>query len=250
MRKIKAFIVDDEVSNIKLLSHFLKKYCPNLEIIGQGTSSEEAIPQIKKHNPELLFLDIKLKNETGFDLLEKINYSKLKVIFITAYDQHAVKAFRCNATDYLLKPIQIEELINAVNKATKDMEKDNFTNIFKPIFTEGLKTEQMGVIAIPALDKIDVVRTTDVMYLTSQGKYTSFVMHDNSEIVASKNMGKYESILDGEGFFRIHDRYIVNIQYIKSIKKGHGFFCEMVNGKLIPVSKRRQVKLQNFLNVR
>lgn len=253
MSKIKAIMVDDEVNNTDLLSHFLSKYCPVVDCIGIANTKQDGLDLINKREPELIFLDIMLDEGTGFDLLEGLNYSKYKVIFVTAFDDHAIKAFKYNALDYILKPIDIEQLILAVNKAFKEIENEVFTEkvqiqqTYKSITNNALPNH---LIAIPSTNKIDFVKVENIIYLKSEGRYTIFHLIDKQQIVATKNLGEYESLLDASMFFRVHHSYIVNLTHVKSINKSDGNYCELPNNISIPIAKRRQDQLHKFLKIK
>lgn len=251
MEKINAFIVDDEVDNIKLLEHFIKKNCPMIELIGSALSFEESVEQIDKLKPELLFLDIVLNEKTGFDVLEAITHEKLKVIFVTAYNEYAIKAFKYNAIDYLMKPIDIDELIAASDKAYEDIQEELFTErkqLEMASFSMN-NVDKFDFIAIPSMKKVKFINLKDLIYLESEGRYTTFYLKDGNKIISSKNLGEYESFL-GDYFFRIHNRYIINLRQIRYIDKSGGIYCMMNSGKLLPVAKRRQNLLNKHLNIK
>ena len=203
MDKISAIMVDDEVNNTELLSHFLKKYCPIVNCVAIANTKQDGLDLINQHKPSLIFLDIMLDKGTGFDLLEGLKYATYKVIFVTAFNEHAIKAFKYNAIDYILKPIDIEQLILAVNKAYKEIENDVYTEklqiqqSYKSITNNELPNH---LIAIPSTNKIDFVKVENIIYLKSEGRYTIFHLVDKKQIVATKNLGEYESILDASIF--------------------------------------------------
>ena len=253
MQTVSAVVIDDEKNNVALLVHFLKKYCPLMEIIGQATTKKEGIELIDKLKPQLIFLDIMLDEGTGFDLLEEITHNEAKVIFVTAFDEFAIKAFKYNAVDYVLKPLEIEALILAVNKAYSDIDKDLFTekqqiqNLYKTVTNND---NSLNVIAIPSADKIDFIKVEDIIYLKSEGRYTIFNLENNKQLVATKNLGEYESLLDANNFFRIHNSYVVNLAKVTSINKAAGNYCEMTNNESLPIAKRRQDQLHRFLKIK
>lgn len=253
MKTLGAVIIDDEASNVELLEHYLKKYCAHVSILGTANSSDEAIELINEKKPQLLFLDIHLGENTAFDILDAIDYTKHKVIFVTGFNEYAIKAFKYNAIDYILKPIKIEELVAAVSKSVVDIEKDMFTSqIQLQLFSKTLndKNHILDFIAISSTEEIDIVKLENILYLESEGRYTTFYKKDATKVLATKNMGEYESILPSKDFFRIHNTYMVNLNYIVKIGKTDGNFCEMVNGKTLPISRRRNEELIKLLNIR
>ncbi len=253
MDKIRAVVIDDDVVNAELLVCFLEKYCPLIDVVGQAFTKQDAIILINEKQPQLLFLDIVLDIGTGFDVLKEVSNDKIKVIFVTSFDEFAIKAFKYNAVDYLLKPLQIEELIIAVNKAYKDIEKDIFTNeeqINLLIESANNHSKPFDFIAIPSMDKIDFIKIRDILYFQADGRYTTIHLINGKKIVACKNIGEYENLLEENVFFRIHHSYMVNLAQALNINKAAGNYCEMVNGKSLPVSKRRQDKLLKFLKLK
>lgn len=253
MEKITAVIVDDEINNVDLLCHFLTKYCPLIEIVGKSTTKNEGIELVNQLKPKILFLDIMLDEGTGFDLLEDITFTETKVIFVTAFDKYAIKAFKYSAIDYLLKPIDIEELILAVNRAYADIEKDQYTEtkqIQQAYKTITNNTLPLALIALPSVEKVDFIKIENIIYLKSEGRYTIFNLKDNKQIVATKNLGEYESMLDAHIFFRIHNSYIINLNEVTAINKAAGNYCEMCNGESLPIAKRRQDQLNRFLKLK
>ncbi|GAA0739237.1 LytTR family DNA-binding domain-containing protein [Gaetbulibacter jejuensis] len=251
MEIIKAVIIDDENDNVELLEHFLKTYCPTITVVGKGNTVEEGINIISLQKPQLLFLDIELNNNnTAFDILDKVNYTSYKAIFVTAYNEYAIKAFKYNAVDYILKPINIDDLVNAVNKILIDIERSLYTSqIQMKLFSQSLNNlnEKLEVIAVPSLNQIDVVNLDSISYLESHERYTIFHKIDSSKVVASRNIGEYEAILPSKTFYRIHHSYLVNITKIVKINKSEGSYCEMINGIMLPISRRRNDGLSNLL---
>lgn len=249
MNKYKAYIVDDESDNIDLLKYLLKKYCLNIEIIGESNTFQDCINDLKTVTPEILFLDIKLNDKNAFDILDVIDASESEIIFVTAYQEFALKAFKYNAIDYVLKPIAIDDLVVSVNKAILRLEeKKIFENQILNNFTSS-KSNSSSIITISSLDKIEIIKKTDILFCKSDGRYTTFYLKDKTEILACKNLGEFETILDDDTFFRIHNSYIINISHIKNINKKVGYYCEMVNGAFLPIAKRRYQSFSDFLNL-
>lgn len=251
--KIDAVIVDDEQNNIDALAYFLNKYCPSINIVGKALTKEKAIQIITETNPQLIFLDVILDEGTGFDLLDEIDNNQFRVVFVSAFDEFAIKAFKFDAIDYILKPIQIDELILAVNKANDNILKKNYSNKeqLKEVFEELYSAKKdFDFIAVTTLDKIEFVKVDSIVYLESDGRYTTLHLHENKTILATKNLGEFEKMVDEKAFFRIHHGYIVNVNYVLNINKAAGNYCEMSNGKLLPVAKRRQERLMKFLKIR
>lgn len=253
MNQINVVLIDDEINNLDLLDHFITKYCPQLNIVGKASTRKEGVILVNDLKPQLLFLDIMLDEGTGFDLLEEVTFTQTKVIFVTAFDEFAIKAFRFNAVDYILKPIEIDELVLAVNKATEAIGSNRFTetnqiqNLYKTVTNNKLP---INLIAIPSTDRIDFVKVDTIIYIKSEGRYSIFNLQDNKQIVATKNLGEYETMLDANTFFRIHNSYLINLTKVTSINKAGGNYCVMENSEQLPIAKRRQDQLHRFLKIK
>ena len=252
MDKIRAVIIDDEVSNVDLIKHFISKYCAYVDCVGHAHSVDSSLTLIEKQQPQLIFLDVILGEQTCFEILENIDFNKYKIIFITAYDQYAIKALKFDALDYILKPIVIEEFLIAVNKAYEDIEKERYyveqdhDALMKAVSDE----VPFNFIAIPSMHRIDFVKLDEIIYLQSEGRYTIFHLTDGNEIVATKNLGEYEAMIQEHNFFRIHNSYIVNLSHVSSINKSGGNYCEMINKKSLPIAKRRLDSLGRYLKIK
>lgn len=250
MSNYSALIIDDEIENIQLLKIFIEKYCKEINIIYTGTTLDKATELCLIHKPQILFLDIKLDDSsTSFTLLENCKDINAEVIFVSSYEEYALKAISLNATAYLMKPVQTTELVNAVSKAIHNIET-------KKLFQESIsKTEiapsaKLNIIFVPSVNKIDFVRIDEILYLEADGRYTVFHLITGITVVAVKNIGEYEKLLDQNIFFRTHHHYIININMVTNINKSQGNFCELNNGKSIPIAKRRQEQLYKFLNLK
>ncbi|WP_299162892.1 LytTR family DNA-binding domain-containing protein [uncultured Tenacibaculum sp.] len=251
MEKISAVVIDDEINSVKLLIRFIKKYCPEVEVIGEAYTKKDAISLINTKQPNILFLDVRLDVGLSFDLLNELTYKNAKIIFVTAYDEYAVKAFKYNAIDYILKPINIDELVVAVENAIEDIKKDIYTSDEQLNRTHDsiLDTKyEFNFIAIPTIKRIDFVSIKDIIYLKSDGRYTFLHLINDKNIIATRNLGEYESTLNPSVFFRIHKSYLANLNFVTSIFKGDGFYCEMKNGEQIPVARRRVEFLLDLVN--
>ncbi|TDO94908.1 LytR/AlgR family response regulator transcription factor [Flavobacterium sp. 245] len=253
MNSYKAVIVDDEINNILILKHFIERYCLNVEVVGEASTTSGTISVINEIMPDILFLDIRLNGEEVFEVLDQIKIEKAQVIFVTSHDEYALKAIKYNAIDYILKPIVIEELIISINKAVKKIEQQNYFD-----FTTGSSINKIQkeisknkeYIAVASMDKIELIKTNDIMYVSSDSKYATFHLINGKEYVSNKNLIFYENILDSAVFFRIHKSFIISIKYTSRIIKKDGSYCELVNGAFLPIAKRKQDQFNRFLKIK
>lgn len=253
MSKISAILVDDEVKNNELLNIYLHKYCPTIEIVAIATSVEEAIFSINDLKPKLIFLDIVMQDGTGFDVLEGINYENYFAVFITAFQEYAVTAFKFNAIDFLLKPIDPKDLMSTVKIIEENLKNELFTSnpqIESAKTSIESKTSDYNFIAIPSVKKIDFIKIDDILYFESDGRYTIIHLIDKTTFFVSKNIGEYGKILAPRYFFRIHKKYLINLKYIVNINNADGSNCELIGNLILPVAKRRKEDLVSFLNIK
>ena len=247
--KIRTLIIEDEQDNIDILQHFLKKYCHQVEVVGEALSVAEAKTKISTLNPDLLLLDIMLGESTGFDLLDTIKEYNLQVIFITAYNDFAIKAFKYSAVDYLLKPVQIDDLIDAIGKV-EEKKNHSFTSNQISALSQVLNQEsKVEVLAIPMVDKIEFLKIDDIMWIKAERKYSLFTTSDNKNYISSRNIGSYEYLLEDNRFFRAHHSFLINLNWVNRINKGDGLFFEMKDGEVIPISRRKKQELMERLRL-
>lgn len=253
MNTIDAVIIDDEVNESELLVHFLEKYCPLINIIGVANTKNGGIDMVNTLQPQVLFLDIELDDGTGFDLLDEVEHNKMGVIFVTAFNDHAIKAFKYNAIDYLLKPVQIDELVLSVNKMYQKIDNERYTqkNQLRMLSSTYSRTKiNIDLIAVPSQSSVDFIKFENILYLKSDGRYTHFNLIDGKTILSVKHLGEYENLLEPESFFRIHNSYIINLKHAKGIDRAGGNYLQMASGKSLPIARRRLVKLERYLNLK
>lgn len=249
----KTVLVEDEKNNLDLLNHFIKKYCKNIDVIASFSTYDQALSVLKAEEPDLVFLDIVLDRDTSFDLLQELGNPDFQIIFTTAYDEYAIRAFKYNTIDYLLKPIIIEELVAAVNKVAekinenKTLDMGSIKNISQSFNTK----HPANFIMISGMDRIDFIHPDEVVYLKSTGRYTEFYLKDKKrKITSSKPIGEYENILDQDVFYRIHNSFLINLAQLININKRAGNYCEMSNGDSLPLSRRRYEGLMGYMRNR
>lgn len=237
MKQLKTFIVEDEKHNREyLMSLIEEKFNEKLEIVGSASSSLESIEFLKNSHVDLLFLDIELSDGQVFDLLKQINYKQYKLIFITGYSEHAIKAIKFSAVDYLLKPIVTSEFIDAVNKVINTVQSENV--VLEDMIN--LKKFEIGdYLIINNRHSIEKIPFDKISHLEADGIYTQ-IYHEDKKTISSKPLGVYEDILSGKLFKRCHKSFIVNKFFIKRIEKGNGMEITLYNGKHIPVAIRKK----------
>ena len=246
--KIRTILVDDEARNLRLSKSLIEKNCPQLEIIMLCDDPENAVEIIKELKPQLVFLDVEMPYLNGFEVLKKVEPVDFEVIFLTAFSHYAIDAFKSNAIGYLTKPIDVKDLIQAVENAEKRINEKSFN---KNIFTLLEQTKQPAAntdekIALATQSGILFVKLNEIIYCESSGNYTTFYFENNKHIIVSRQIGEYEKLLPESLFIRVHDKYIVQLKYIKEYVRGAGGDITLENGKQIPVSLKRKDK---FLSI-
>ncbi len=241
---ISVFIVDDEASARSNLMHLLKNQCKNALISGSAESLQEAKVLMERIRPDILFLDIQLQDGTGFELLDQLKDIHFNVVFTTAYDEFAVKAFRYNAIDYLLKPIHADELIFAFNKASQLIDRAEVKNKIDNLIrsASGNKFDRL---ALPTSDGLVFTEVNEIIWLESFGNYSFVFLTDGQRIISSLNLKLFEEMLPAKLFFRIHQSYIINTSHLKKIGKEQGDYVEMIDATKVPIARRRK---EEFLN--
>ncbi len=227
----------------------LSLFFPEISIIAEAASVAEALLCIAKFEPGIIFLDIQLQKENGFDLLNKITNPGFELIFITAYNEFAVKAFRYHALDYLMKPVAVDEFREAVKKAVyKIKESSKTSHVQLELLKQQLKNPQKipGRIIIPSAEGYQVIPIDDISYCHANSNYTEFYFTDKKKIISSYNMGQYEDILSEHNFFRIHRSYMINLAHVRMYKKGEGGIVVMNDGAEIEVSRSNKEAFLKF----
>jgi two-component system, LytTR family, response regulator len=247
-----AVHIEDEPRNIELLDSLMKiHYAGVIDMKGSATNLQDAYLMIKKIKPQLVFLDIELNRGNAFELLDKLSTSigiNFQVIFITAFNEYAVKAFRLNAVDYLLKPISTAELKQAVDKA---LEKINHVNTDQDHLTNLLRQLQDNMtnkkIAITVAEGVEFYNSDDIIKIEARGSYSAFYLVNGQKITSTKNLKDIEHLLPETSFLRVHHSWIINIKYLKKYYRGKSSYLEMEDGSTVSVSIRKKGKLLDFL---
>lgn len=237
---LKGIIVDDETKSRESLKILVEDFCGNVEVCAVCKSVDEGIKAIQDHKPEIVFLDIQLHRETGFDLLTRIKDINFEIIFTTAYSEYAIKAFKFSAIDYLLKPIDIEELRRAVGKVDKKLN-DNLSVRLQHLI-QNLQVQPSGghKLALPTLEGLIFVKVTDILYCEASSNYTEIVVQDGKKYTVSRTLKEYDDLLSAHNFYRIHNSYLINLNAIKKYIRGEGGYVIMNNDQSLNVSKRKK----------
>lgn len=244
---IKIVLVDDDKTSILTLKTLLTNNFHNMDIVGTAYSVSEAVPLIDTVKPELVFLDINMPDGEGFDVIERVTFKQFRVIFITAYDKYAVRAFEFSALHYLVKPITYEMLDSAISRF-KDLKIEEINNRLN-VLRDNLRTKNEKII-IPSTDGLNVVRLADIVRLEASDVYTLFYMTNGQRFVASKPLNNYEKILVDLPFSRIHSKHLINLMFIKRYVKGKGGSVILEDNTEVEVSVRKKAdfieKLKNY----
>jgi two-component system LytT family response regulator len=237
---ITALIVDDEKNSCETLQSLLTDCCPDVSVVKYCQTIDEAVKAVELHHPNVVFLDINMKGENGFDLLERVKTIDFEIIFTTAFSEYAIKAFKFSAIDYLLKPIDVDELMAAVDRVIKRKRAEAPTRY--EYLRQNLKMSdgQHFKLALPTSEGLTFIKISDIIYCEADSNYTTFFLTDGKKIIVSHTLKEYEEILSDYRFFRIHHSYLVNLDAIKQYVRGDGGHVVMINGAALDVAKRRK----------
>lgn len=247
---IKAVIIDDEQNNIDNLVYLLAKHCPQITVAATATDAEEGENMIAIHQPGLIFLDIQMPGKNGFDMLRSLPQRNFEIIFVTAYDQYGIQAIKFSAIDYLLKPVNVQELKDAVHKVATQItaKKQNLLleNLVAHLQSSNQKEEHR--IALPGARETRFALTSAILRCEANNNYTTFYLNTGEKILVSKPIFEYENLLETYGFIRCHQSHLVNKKYIKSWVKEDGGCLLLEDGSKLPVSKQKREFVKNLLH--
>lgn len=252
MTPVNAIIITEEKDTLQILKKFEEENFMIIKIIGHTHSITEGIAILKLKKPDVIFLDFLLKDDLFFELLDQLEFSIPKLVFISGQQDYAVKAFKHNAIDFILKPIDFNAIILAVYKVIKrtEMERSYQNQKINNISILNSFNQSNDFVAIASLDKIELILMSEIIFCQANGKYTNFFLLNGKKIMSSRNLGEYGTLLDNNYFFRIHHSYIINLRQISKISKKDGYFCEFSNGIILPVAKRRQEDFNKFIKLK
>ncbi|MEL6810070.1 MAG: LytTR family DNA-binding domain-containing protein [Bacteroidota bacterium] len=239
---LKAIVVEDEETSREILKNYISKYCPKVEVLGEAANVDEALVLIRNYELDLVFLDVEMPYGNAFDLLDRVGDRTFETIFVTAYDHYAIDALNAHASYYLLKPISIDKLIEAVDYVHEIKEKENSlqNTVLKP-----KQASVTGKITIPLQNGFEVLQIEDILYCQADDNYTKIFLANKKKLV-SKTLKYFEDTLSENGFARVHKSYLVNVNAITEYKKGKGGSVVLENGKEIMVSPARKKELLSY----
>lgn len=249
---VTAVLIDDDANLRNGMKSLLARYAPEIKIIGEADSVLTGVETMKLLEPQVVFMDIQLGDGTGFDILEEIANQKGKssshIVFITAHEQYAIKAFRFSALDFLLKPVDPEELEKVILKIKETLsKKDNYAHIDLLLENIRKKVDNFKRIALSTSDGIHLFEISDIIRCESEDNYTKFYIKNNKPILISKTLKEYEELLTEHGFERIHQSHLINLSYLKSYIKKDGGYVVMADNSNLPISQRKKERLQELL---
>ena len=239
MEPITAILIDDEKSGRENLSGLLREHCPQIRLMGEAISVESAIPLIEKHQPQLVFLDIEMPGANGFKLLEHFRDFSFEVIFVTAYDNYAIKAIRFSAADYILKPINLNELKEAVEKVAARIARKTENKQLKQLFYN-VHHPQNPRIGLPTSDRIEFVEVKNIIRCQGESNYTHLFFDNRKPLLVAKTLVEFEELLQEHGFIRVHKTHLVNLKHVTAYIRNDGGRLVLSNNDEVAVSRRRK----------
>ncbi len=244
---MKAIIIDDEKGVIGTISKLLEDHFSDIDIVSTAHDIITGYNVIIEHDPDILILDINLPDGTGFDLLKKINSPRFKLIFVTAYEDYAIKAFKYSAIDYILKPIQPDEFVAAINRAKSMKMKEDQQLKLTALLDNYDEGHVMKKIVLRTADSLHLVQIDDIIRCESDSNYTMFYMCNNKKILVSRTMKEYAELLKTAGFLRVHQSHLINVNHIERYAKAEGGAMIMKDGSNVPISHERKAYILKHL---
>jgi len=240
MGTLRAILVDDELSSLQNLQSKLVEFCPDVEVVATAQKPEDAILFIRQHKPDVIFLDIEMPRMNGFRMLDELGELDFEIIFTTAYNHYAVDAIRISAFDYLMKPVAIKELQNALERLAKY--RQTHTRDKLDVLRQSLSPNksQEEKIAIPTNEGLEFIPIKNILHIESSSNYSRIFLTDGKNILVTKLLKDFEDILEPYNFFRVHNSHLINLAYIKKYIRGEGGQVEMQNGDVIDVARRKK----------
>jgi len=236
---MKAVIIDDEQDSRQILANYIEKYCPDVTVCGFGESVSTGLEAIRKHQPDIVFLDIEMPYGNGFDLLDKAGDIEFETVFVTAFDNYAIQALNQSAAYYLLKPIDIDELIKGVDKIRSERKETNYTQHSR-LLLENFRSGSQQKIMLPTMEGFEIVAINTILYCEAVDNFTKFFFETGNPLLICRTLKYFEDILRPHRFFRIHRSYLINPEYVVRYSKGKGGSVMMKNDKELEISPVRK----------
>jgi Response regulator of the LytR/AlgR family len=245
---IRAIIVEDEPHNRENLHTLLADFCPSIEVIGLCASASEGRQQIIENRPDLVFLDVEMPGGDGFSLLESLPSCDFEVIFVTAFSNYAIKAIKFSALDYIVKPIDVKELVKAVDKAVVTIRNSRNNFRMQNLLDNKYRKDDKKIIALPLSDKIEFVEIADIIRCEADGNYTFFHLKNGERLLISKTLKEYDELLSHLNFLRVHQSHLINLNEVKSFVKTDGGYILMKDGSNVSISRQRREMVLGILH--
>lgn len=237
---IKSIIIDDEAHNLENLKGLLEKNCTNIQVVASASSAEEGLEMITNYQPDLVFLDIEMPYKNGFEMLESMENVSFEVIFVTAFNQYALKAIKTCALDYIMKPIAIPELKEAVHRVSQIVSEKNENQKLKLLVQNLKNINQPQKIALPTAEELYFVSINDIVRCKGENNYTMFFLANGNSILVSRTLKEWDDLLGSHQFIRTHQSHLINSMYVKSFVKKDGGYILMNDGSMVSVSKNKK----------
>lgn len=239
-KRIRTLIVDDEPDAVNFIASIIGEFCPRLEIIGTAGSAREGVGVILEKSPDLVFLDVEMPHGSGFDLLQQFPEKTFDVVFVTAFNHYAIRAIKFSAMDYILKPININEFREAVDKViskrnTIRSRENGYSNLF-----ENLQSAHPSKLAIPTSDGMEYLSTAGIIRIEADRSYSWFFLEGKRKVLVSKHLKEYQELLGEQKFFRPHNSHLINLEHVKKYIRQEGGIIEMDDGSQVPLSRSRK----------
>lgn len=239
---MKAIIIDDEAKARRIVKGLLEEHCPDIEVVAMAEDVPSGVKAINRETPDLIFLDIEMPGYTGFQLMDFFDNIDFEIIFTTAYSDYAIRAFEVSAIDYLLKPIQIDQLVKAVDKV-RNKQKSQLNEKIEALKLNLNDSNQLSKIALPVADGFLFVKPEDILYFKAESSYTRIFLNGDKDLLVTRTLKEFEKLVDHPHFMRIHRSYLINLNHMKQYVRSDGGHIEMDNGDVVYFSKEKREEL-------
>jgi two-component system LytT family response regulator len=237
---LKTIIVDDEPDAVNFIDSIVKEYCPKLEVVGKAHSAKDGAKLIIEKTPDIVFLDVEMPHGSGFDMLANFPVKTFDVIFITAFNHYAIKAIKFSAVDYILKPININEFIKAVEKVTDKKSNHGNKGANFTALLENVRSAMPSKLAIPTSEGMEYLNTREILRVEADRSYSWFYLVDRRKILVSRNLKEYQELLSDRNFFRTHNSHLINLEHVKKYIRHEGGAVELIDGSQVPISRGKR----------